>query len=234
MTELQAGNYDRELSELLAGLLDENLSDAQFERLNERLLNEPAARQKYLDYIEIHDELPDVVVSLMDGASHGEVDTELNSTAVDGARKQIPIRSYRTAFWAGTAVAAMLLVGVTLNWFWPVNAGAPAIADVQSEVHFANLAHARFFGELTPSIRSTPVIDRDYVLQAGMVELAFPKGATAIIQAPAVFRVKSEEHLALHVGSCSVHAPPGAEGFHVETPATCVVDRGTPLFRQCF
>jgi len=227
MTELHSGDYDRELVELLSGLLDESLSDEQFERLNERLLHEPSARQKYLDYIELHDELPDVVVLVMDGNSATDRDSEPISSASEATRKSIPLRSYRTAFWVGSAVAAILLVGVLLKDVSPVGNAAPEIAESQSQVQFANLAHARFFGELTPSIRSTPIINRDYVLQAGMVELAFPKGATAIIQAPAVFRVKSEEHLALHVGNCSVHAPPGAEGFHVETPATCVVDRGT-------
>src|SRR5690606_33437416 len=67
------------------------------------------------------------------------------------------------------------------------------------------------------------------ILMSGLVEIAFPAGASAILEGPAVFRVLSEESLALDVGRCSVHAPDGAEGFHSETPVTRVVDRGTPF-----
>ncbi|MCG6158270.1 FecR domain-containing protein [Rubinisphaera margarita] len=229
MSELHTSGYDRELSELLAGLLEDNLSDEQFERLDERLRHEPAARQRYLDYIEIHDELPEMVVSLSNDDALEEPAGLTPVSRPEGERRESSrTRSYRAAFWSGSAIAALLLMGVLLNWTPGFRDDVPPHVRVStSQVHFANLAQARFFGELTPSIRSAPILDRDYVLQAGMVELAFPKGATAIIEAPAVFRVKSDEHLALHVGNCSVHAPEGAEGFHVETPATCVVDRGT-------
>src|SRR5690606_26921533 len=92
---------------------------------------------------------------------------------------------------------------------------------------FANLAHARFFGELTPRPQNALPLHREYILMSGLAELVFPRGATAIIEGPAVFRVLTEDCLSMDVGRCSVHAPEGAEGFRVETPVTKVVDRGT-------
>ena len=100
-----------------------------------------------------------------------------------------------------------------------------AVAPI--EARFASLAHARFFGELLPPVDSVLTPRRDYVLMSGFVEVAFPAGASAILEGPAVFRVLSNECLALDIGRCSVHAPDGAEGFRVETPVTRVVDRGT-------
>lgn len=101
------------------------------------------------------------------------------------------------------------------------------IVAERGTVRFASLAHARFFGELSPPLHSVLTPRRDYVLMSGLVEVAFPAGASAILEGPAVFRVMSDDCLALDVGRCSVHAPDGAEGFHVETPVTRVVDRGT-------
>ncbi|TWU12112.1 FecR protein [Symmachiella macrocystis] len=100
-------------------------------------------------------------------------------------------------------------------------------AVLKGNVQVASLAHARFFGELSPSVDSVLVPERDYVLMSGLVRVAFPTGASAIVEGPAVFRVMSDECLALDVGHCSVHAPDGAEGFRVETPVTRVIDRGT-------
>ncbi|HCS54420.1 FecR domain-containing protein [Rubinisphaera sp.] len=104
----------------------------------------------------------------------------------------------------------------------------PSIEDVTlSEARFAHLAHAKFFGELLPPVNSALAFGRDYVLMSGLVEIEFPAGASAILEGPAVFRVLTDECLALDVGRCSVHAPDGAEGFRIETPVTSVVDRGT-------
>lgn len=100
-------------------------------------------------------------------------------------------------------------------------------ATTEGRVRLASSAGARFFGELSPPLRSALAIRRDFVLMAGLVEVAFPGGASAIIEGPAVFRVLSDASLGLDEGRCSVHAPDGAEGFRVETPVTRVVDRGT-------
>lgn len=97
----------------------------------------------------------------------------------------------------------------------------------EAGVRFSSLAHARFFGELVPPVDSIVMPGRDHVLMSGLAEIRFPAGASAIIEGPAVFRVVSDECLALDVGRCSVHAPDGAEGFRVDTPVTRVVDRGT-------
>lgn len=94
-------------------------------------------------------------------------------------------------------------------------------------VRLVSCAQARFFGELSPPVGSALAAQREYVLMSGLIEVAFPAGASVILEGPAVFQVKSSECLALDVGRCSVHAPDGAEGFLIETPLTRVVDRGT-------
>lgn len=103
----------------------------------------------------------------------------------------------------------------------------PASEVPEGNVRVVGLSGAQFFGEYNPPLNSLLKEKRDYILTEGLVELAFPAGAKAILEAPAVFRVLDDECLALDTGRCSVHAPEGAEGFRVETPVTQVVDRGT-------
>jgi hypothetical protein len=99
-------------------------------------------------------------------------------------------------------------------------------------VRFASLARAKFLHRQTPARHSEAIHEETYVLSQGLVELAFPRGATAILEAPAAFRICSADCLAIDTGRCSIHAPPGAEGFRVETPATQVIDRGTRFFLE--
>jgi len=138
----------------------------------------------------------------------------------------------KSAAWI---VAALILVAVTLiafrsNEVVPVaiNDSLPHVKTVAGrQVRLASSSHTKFFGELSPPVGAVLAPQRQYVLMSGLIEILFPSGATAILEGPAVFRVSSDESLALDVGRCSVHAPEGAEGFRVETPVTRVVDRGT-------
>lgn len=162
----------------------------------------------------------------------------------------------RTSGWAywsiGAALAICTVAAMGGGWIaatqWrgdtqpivveqsPAPAVVPQEADVPAKVVMpveelnvllTGSSRAKFFGELNPKVRSPLAVHRDYVLIEGLVELSFPTGASAIIEAPAVFRVMANDCLAMDTGRCSVHAPDGAEGFRVETPVTRVVDRGT-------
>ena len=132
---------------------------------------------------------------------------------------------------AAVIVAAVLAtrqsaVPVVLKPSLSEQAEATRQAD-QAAVRFASLARARFLNRETPRQQSVADLEQTYVLSHGLVELAFPSGATAILEGPAAFRVCGEACLAVDAGRCSVHAPDGAEGFRVETPASHVIDRGT-------
>ncbi len=130
----------------------------------------------------------------------------------------------------GWLVALLSVIALPMVWYAANHRDtAPEIIVEQpaGNVQFASLSHARFLGEMSPAINSILSPKREYVLLSGLVELAFPRGAMAIVEGPAVFRVLSDDCLALDVGHCSVHAPKGAEGFRVDTPVTRVVDRGT-------
>jgi len=228
-----ANNNDRLLSDLIASLLDDSISDEQFQQLDQLLKEDPAARQFYLDALQIHEDLPEVAFPANSDS--------LTKLASQDRVASAPGQSGVSLWQAGLAIALLLPIAFLIGAMLPRSPGQIAQGpDAQlgnspgmspspmvDGVTFADLAHARFFGEMPPKVSSSPFQQRDYVLMEGMVELAFGSGASAIIEGPAVFRVESNEKLALDIGRCSVHAPDGAEGFQVETPEVNVVDRGT-------
>jgi len=152
-----------------------------------------------------------------------------NSVCESGVNKKK--RNWRrVASQSGWLVALLSVIALPIVWY-VANHHRPIPKIIAEQpagnVQFASLSHARFLGEMSPAINSTITPEREYVLLGGLVELAFPRGALAIVEGPAVFRILSDDCLALYVGHCSVHAPKGAEGFRVDTPVTRVVDRGT-------
>lgn len=143
-----------------------------------------------------------------------------------GARP-VGLSSRRRASWRGVAAALLAGGGLLAALALMVIATKAPPLPAAETVRFASLARARFLGRETPARQSEAVRGEAYVLSAGAVELAFPIGATAIVEGPAVFRVCGGDCLAVDAGRCSVHAPKGAEGFRVDTPAARVIDRGT-------
>ncbi len=88
-------------------------------------------------------------------------------------------------------------------------------------------AGARLFGEFLPPAGGSMKFGHEYALISGTVELRFPDGAEVILEAPGVMTITGRDRLLLNAGTCSVHAPPGAEGFQIETPQTEITDLGT-------
>lgn len=106
------------------------------------------------------------------------------------------------------------------------------IDSTPPSVVLSNAVRATFFDGLSPIVGRRLELNSEHVLQSGIVELTFDCGAITIIESPAVFRPISGDKLAVTMGRCSVHAPPGAEGFLIETPFANVVDRGTRFALQ--
>ena len=146
------------------------------------------------------------------------------------------------------ALAAGILIGVGIaGWRTPPklsaleeprrdplekNVASSDTTSSRSNVRLKQIAAAKFFDYATPQLQSKVPIGHEFALTEGTVELQFPAGATAIIEAPAVFQVVNDANLLLKTGDCSVHAPDGAQGFRVDTPSAKVVDLGTRFVVQ--
>lgn len=89
-------------------------------------------------------------------------------------------------------------------------------------------ANAQLYGHWhSPAPGDRIKMKETYALTSGMLALEFSTGAQAILQAPCLFSVLDVAKLEIRSGKCSVHAPPGAEGFEVVSPSAEIVDLGT-------
>ena len=202
---------DELLEELIATMRDDELTEEQQATLEQMIANDAAARWRFVEHMHLEAALQQECGTLVESPS-----MELTEVA---PQPVAPQPRKRWAIYSGVVATAAAAVLAFTFWF--------GFGSAKSNVRFEALAHAEFFAELSPALDSNADLDRKYVLNNGMVRLAFPTGASATVEAPAVFRVLSDQSIALDVGQCSVHAPDGAEGFRVETPQTTVIDLGT-------
>ena len=266
-----------ELHSLLGELCNGTLSDSRHAKLQSLLKADAAARNEYLDYIDLHIDLKRISAPVGDipvnseqvlktilksppelelrrttadpefsrrsASPQSEMVREIRLAAVDSAsarRKQIVAMVPWTIL---ATVAAGLLIMTSPSWLSkqtqfesadsspPNNTVSSELANESirqvSHVRLTQVASSKFFGETTPPLESLVPFGHEYALSEGMIELQFPAGASAIIEAPAIFEVSDDARLLMKTGVCSVHAPVGAQGFRVDTLMANVVDLGT-------
>ncbi|MCC9606158.1 FecR family protein [Blastopirellula sp. JC732] len=242
-------NVPERFSELWTDYLEGELDEAGMAELRDMLAADESLLQLAADMYQTHrllglavaevpsrqDQFVEEVMSRLPEDSQSFVSGvmadvgRLATASVQKKEAAPPARSQRRS--AMYFVVALSLLAVVSYGVWTTMrsdvAQSTTEESLDGKVRFTSMARAKFFGELAPPARSVLTPLREYVLMSGLVKIKFPAGATAIVEGPAVFRVLSDECLALDIGRCSVHAPDGAEGFRVETPVTHVVDRGT-------
>lgn len=64
-------------------------------------------------------------------------------------------------------------------------------------------------------------------LKRGFAELVFDEGAKVVVEAPAVFELRSEDRMLLQSGRITALVSETAQGFRVDTPTSRVTDLGT-------
>lgn len=122
------------------------------------------------------------------------------------------------------AAAAVVLVGLSC---WLAFSAFRSAPDAKTLPRIIGLSGAEFREPGVYGLNDPLPLEKEAVLKRGLAQIGFPNGTTAILRGPAVFSCRSLENLEIDLGHCSVHAPPGAEGFTLTTPMVNVVDRGT-------
>lgn len=221
-----------EFFELLNGLLNETITEEQHSQLQEWLKKDANARREYYAWLDLHLHLKKIA-ALPDCKTQQTLRLARSTT-----------RSYRVLFSVLQVAVPLLLilVGMSAVKIWRergvAESQSQSIDQQQDLVGFSakkpailtQAASAEFFGELIPKVNSALPFDHSFALVSGQIELTFPLGATAVLEAPAIFTIREPDLLDLKIGSCSVYAPEGAEGFRVATPGSEVVDLGTRFY----
>lgn len=236
-----AGDSDiRRFLEAILRYQDGTLDPEGIQNLGDQLRDNPRKQSLFRKVqrrtVAIHDVLRIDAFSrsskLMDERSGS---TDLSNAQTQDASGSGPDRTTRiVSRWIGGLALGLVIAAGIWSFKQPDlvrDIEVTTASDPQeSSVYIEESRRAKFSNSVPMSIGQGVALHKDYILKSGMVKLKFPSGATTILEGPSIFNVANEERLLLKSGGCSVHAPPGAEGFEVLTPLTKVVDRGTRFY----
>jgi hypothetical protein len=234
-----------EVFELLAAWCDGTLDEAGRQRLEERLASDSAARQCYIEYLDMHARLywdrrsPSLAGSLL-AAVGPEADVSVATCCARENSVEAGLQRNRAVrILAGIAATALfaLAVGLGVHWTRPADnseaGGKPArpLAEpaAAAVAELSRLAEARWTDahcSLAPGekLRAGQILR----LAAGVAEIRFNVGVRLVVQAPAVLEIESAKSARLERGKLSAEiTTPAARGFQIKTPESTFVDQGT-------
>jgi hypothetical protein len=240
-------NDHLELQHLLSGLCDDQLSEAEFARLEQTLQDDSLCRRRYLEYMDLHTAL---IVrtrrgSLVPGApaaersvTAGEAGTATWPSGLIGPRFS-PARIFRYVAVAAGAVAASFLI--------QFNAPPPAPPPVTQAPAEAPRSKARTNQPKTDTGVATlrQAVDcvwenparfqkvgarlppGEYRLLKGVATIDFDSGSELIVEGPAVLRVESSTVVSLASGKVVFRADDSAAPFALRTPSSTLAELDT-------
>lgn len=220
------------LQALIEASLTGRLAPHEHDQLEKALEDSVEMREEYLRAVEMHLDLHTLSREI----------PELNSRSSAAPRAGAKWPWLMSAAFTLTSAACLLLLlrGSPLQ---PATHETVAENDITSSPQSSEFsqsldrpegpvviegANAQLYGQWhSPAPGDRMKMGETYALTSGMLALEFRTGAQAILQAPCVFSVLDVAKLEIRSGKCSVHAPPGAEGFEVVSPSAEIVDLGT-------
>ncbi|MEM6364265.1 MAG: LamG-like jellyroll fold domain-containing protein [Planctomycetota bacterium] len=219
---------DKRLSELVAAVIDRELTTDESSELQQILSASDAAKRYYLHYLQVHSEL----ASQWDG---GRPLSIADSFADEPTKESSPSRAYLlpivgTVFIATAASLLLMLLPIRMNGQSKDTAlsddqiiARPAVSSsgvaivVQADGLAAN-AEIQVGHRLGPGL---------FELSQGEVRLHFVSGATVALEGPSQLEITSGMLATLLSGNATTRVSESAKGFVLNSPGAAVVDLGT-------
>lgn len=193
-------------------------------RLEAILRADAEARRAFVEYHELHTELhftawaKGAAASALGLVGHAEAPRP-------GAR-----RPWRPRRWAMLAAGALIAAGgFALGYAW-IKPRPPGVAPAAAGGNVAWLVNAQdclWAGGASATPGRDMRAGKALRLERGLAEIEFDRGARLILQGPAELELVSGNGARLLSGAMTVHVPPRARGFTIESPQGKVVDLGT-------
>jgi Concanavalin A-like lectin/glucanases superfamily/FecR protein len=219
--------------ELIDALIEGDISEADFLRLEAEFSVDPSARQDYYDRLRLSALLE--AEAAQDSSSNSPVSIPLSNSG-EGAKKSgqgnvlSPMWSWRPA-WIGIAAAVLVLVGVVALWFrgeQPTGTPVTQAPLEQKASGFAVLASQAGAVWKGASLADGALIPAGKLqLLSGVAQLELFSGVTAVIEGEAEFEILSAMEMSVTRGKIRAHVPEPAQGFRIRTAEGEVVDLGT-------
>ena len=235
-----------ELGVLIEKSLDGSISPEELAKLNNCIVHDPEQRQYYCEYLEMTIELmrlcdyaPLTGVEEYDKLyfeslwnalilEEKEATAEIRTEPIDiveasqkEERKTYTKKSNKVPLYMAAACLTVLLLILSFARICQILL-PQEIATINTSLH------ATFTEERTmePPARLTNRKE-PFLLQTGLIEIVFDRGAKVLLEAPATFRLKSSRRMVLYSGQLFASVPDSARGFTVDTPNSHIIDMGT-------
>ncbi len=242
---------------LIDALLESRLSDEQYRRLEQLLLERAEVVQIYIEYVHQHYRVAQYatthngvdllreVSAKVSTADAGLADTMCLPAIVENAQPHhgdwpaepliantpptLPHRTSRLPAlrWWAAAAAALLLAAIGLWMGWPTATPRHQPTSVALVATLASSVDARFSNDLPKVLHGQRLSTGALELESGAARIVLDGGAEVIVHGPARFELTSPAALSLSQGMLTAHVEHRATGFTVLTPAASLVDLGT-------
>ena len=209
----------KERSQLIDALIEGDISESDFVRLEAEFSIDPAARQEYYDRLTLS-----VALEAEAGAAS---DTGSKIVAMPA-----PARRWIPAFAAIAAVFVTLAAVVGVLMKLPSGKSGPQVATTPVEEKasgFAVLAGqaAAVWKNTSPLADGALLPSGTLQLASGIAQIELFSGVTVIVEGEAEFEIVSPMEMTVARGKVRARVPEPAHGFRIHTAEGEVVDLGT-------
>ena len=191
------------LADAVAKLFDGDLPPEEFAALQQRLYQDPAAREQYFRCAALETSLDATFAPPLHGMSES---------------KTVTRRRFKRALGIAAAAAVVAAVGLSLIELKtrPFKTQLRVCGNSQWQVGGEWNPESPFLAEGVP-----------FSLEQGVAEMQLAHGVVAVVDAPAVLVQVDERTLRMHYGRALFRVPEEGVGFTVVTPRQRIVDLGT-------
>lgn len=213
----------RELDQLLAALVDGELTPEQRTRLHD-LLHDPENRRRYLEYMDLH-------AGLLLG--HVSVEGPIPDTRPVRKQSRHPLARY------AAVVVVTFVVSMILMQFRPFRTGEAEVrtvaarqdlaasADTNSFASLSQTNDCRWEGPSRPWRHGSRVGPDELRLAKGLARIRFDSGAEVLLEGPTTVRIESAHRAVVLRGKVVYRGDHVGTPFELETPLSVLVDLGT-------
>ena len=218
-----------ERKQLIDSLIEGEITDADFLRIEAELSVDPEARREYYDRMALT-----VLLEVEAGVS-GSMPIEVATPP--------SVRRWRRAF-VGMAAAAVVLLAV-VGWLLRSNrsgagASAPSLASGSARVEEQAAGFAIISGQKGAVWKDQPPLSDGALvptgrlhLASGIVQLELFSGVTVVVEGEAEFTLISPMEMTVARGKVRAHVPEPAHGFRIRTGGRRGRRPGNRLRRRC-
>lgn len=239
----------RQIDTLILKLLDNTISDAEIQQLDELFAAHPELIRHYCEFVihyntvrtKFQSELPSGAASQLADSSiderfWGELAHEEKSAPaveVPAAPKEEP-QDEKPRLQTKTAprVSKLSLYSLILSssaLFFVLVYALFAPPGSGMEVATVSDTYNAKWGTKQPIQNGSRLVTKSepLLLYEGIVKLAFDNGSTLVLEGPAKFEILTEDQVHLNFGRLYAKVPPHAVGFIVSTANSKIIDLGT-------